>query len=104
MNNLWVYGLGAGCDFAPATTTAASSVRTILDKPWDGPRAQLRFASPCPGCNNRIDENTEFDLPDDFVVEKRKRRTWTEPRLKAGRDYTGDGSREQSFYLRERYQ
>jgi hypothetical protein len=46
-----------------------------LDKPWDGPRACGCGApgDPCPMCNNRIDEDTEPELPEDFVVEKQRK-------------------------------
>jgi hypothetical protein len=46
-------------------------VRAHPDKPWDGPRACGCGApgDPCPVCNNRIDENNELELSEDFIVD-----------------------------------
>jgi hypothetical protein len=42
------------------------------DRPWEGPRARGRggAGAPCPLCN-RVDDGTEPEMPDDFVVAKR---------------------------------
>jgi hypothetical protein len=41
------------------------------EKPWDGPRTCGCGApgEPCPVRNNRSDEDTEPELPDDFSVD-----------------------------------
>jgi hypothetical protein len=45
------------------------------DKPWEGPRACGCGGAgmPCPVCNNRFDEDTEPELPDDFEIDRRRK-------------------------------
>jgi hypothetical protein len=46
-----------------------------VDLPWEGELACGCGApgEPCPVCNNRIDEDTEPDLLEDFEVENRRK-------------------------------
>jgi hypothetical protein len=65
--------LGAAVKFCARCDNCRWVCEAHPDRPWDGPRACGCGApgDPCP-VRNRVDSDTESELPEGFVVDRRR--------------------------------